>query len=95
MDFNRSIRTQKPSYPKEEGYFKTWSNMTVQSEEDASKSKYIEIVIDTEGDTFQTGILAVQGCIAEKEIQDLIVDTGSPISFARSEEHTSELQSQR
>ena len=36
-------------------------------------------------DTFQTGILAVQGCIAGKEIQDLIVDTGSPVSLVSSQ----------
>ena len=30
VDLNWSIRTLKPYYPKENGDFKTWSNMTVQ-----------------------------------------------------------------
>ena len=85
VDFNRSIRTPKLYYPKENGDFKTWSNMTVRLEEDASKSNDDDMVFDTEGDTFQTEILAVRGCIAEKEIQDLIVNTGSPVSLVRSQ----------
>ena len=55
--------------------------MTVQSGEDASKSNIDGMVLATGGDTFKTRILAVQGCIAGKEIQDLIVDTGSPVSL--------------
>ena len=82
---NRSIRTAKPYYHKKDGDIKTWSNMTVKLEEDASKSNDDEMVLDTEGDTFQTEILAVQGCIAGQEIQDLIVDTGSPVSFVSSQ----------
>ena len=39
VDLNRSIQTPKPYYPKEDGDFITWSNMTVHSEVDASKSK--------------------------------------------------------
>ena len=85
MDLSRLIRTPKPLYPKESGDFKTWSNMTVQSEEDASKSNDDVLLLATEGDTFQTGILAVQGCIAGKEIQDLIVNTGSPVSLVSSQ----------
>ena len=37
VNLNRSIRTVKPSYPKRDGDFKTWSNVVVQSENDASK----------------------------------------------------------
>ena len=43
------------------------------------------MIIDTDEDTYQTGILAVKGCIAGKEIQDVIVDTGSPVSFVSSQ----------
>ena len=50
--------------------------MTVYSENDASKLNDDGMVLDTGEDTFQAGILAVQGCISGKEIQDLIVDTG-------------------
>ena len=85
VDLNRSIRTPKPLYPKDNGDFQTWSNIIVQSEEDASKSNDDVLVLATGGDTFQTGILAVQGCIAGKEIQDLIVDTGSPVSLVSSQ----------
>ena len=85
LDLNRSIRTPKTLYPKEDGDFQAWNNITVQSEEDASKSNDDLLVLATGGDTFQTGILAVQGCIAGKEIQDLIVDTGSPVSLVSSQ----------
>ena len=85
VDLNCSIRTPKPYYPKEDGDFKTWSNMTVQSENDASKSNDDGMVLETGEDTFQTGILAVQGCISGKKIQDLIVDTGSPVSLVSSQ----------
>ena len=43
------------------------------------------MVFDTDGDTFQTCILAVKGCIAGIEIKDLIVDTGSPVSLVSSQ----------
>ena len=76
MDINRSILTPKPLYPKDDGDLQTWSNITVQSEQDASKSNDNVLVLATGGDTFQTGILAVQGYIAGKEIQDLIVILG-------------------
>ena len=59
--------------------------MTAQSEEDASKSTDDKMVLPTGGDTFQTGILAVQSCIATKVIQDLVVDTGSPVSLLSSQ----------
>ena len=85
VDLNRSIRTQMPYYLKEDGDFKMWNNMTVQSEKDASKSNDDGLVLAREGDTFQTGILAVQGCIAGKEIQDIIVYTGSPVSLVSSQ----------
>ena len=57
----------------------------MQSEQDASKSNDDVLVLSTEGDTFKTGILAVQGCIAGKEIEDLIVETGSPVSLVSSQ----------
>ena len=63
VEQNRSIRTPKPYYPKEDGDIKTWKNMAVQSDKDESKSNNDEMVFATEGDTFQTGILAVQSCI--------------------------------
>ena len=85
VELKRSIRTPKPQYPKDTGEFTTWSNITTQSEEDASKSNNNKIVLATKGDTFQTGILAVLGCIAGKEIQDLIVDIGSPVSRVSSQ----------
>ena len=59
--------------------------MKTQLDEDESESKDDKQVLTAEGDTFQTGILAVQGCIGEKEIQDLIVDTGSPVSLVSSQ----------
>ena len=76
---NRSIRTPKPYYSKEDGDMK--SNMNTQPDEDVSESKDDKQVLTAEGDTFQTEILAVQGCIAGKTIHDLIVDTGSPVSL--------------
>ena len=55
--------------------------MTVHLKKDASKSNDNEMVFDTEEDTFQIEIFAVQGCITKKEIQELFVDTGSLISL--------------
>ena len=85
VKLNGSIRPPKPFYPKEDGDIKTWTNMTVQSEEDASKSTDDVMVLATGGDTFQTVILVVQGCSAGIEIQDLIVDSKSAVSIVSSE----------
>ena len=59
--------------------------MTVQLKENASKSNDNEMVLDIDWDTFQTEILAVQNCIARKEIQYLFMDNGSPVSLVSSQ----------
>ena len=70
VELNRSILTQKPYYPNKDGDFKTWSNMTMQSEktqENRMTTKWFSI---QKGDVQKTRILAVQGCIVGKEIKD-------------------------
>ena len=84
VELNRSIRTSQPYYPKKDNDFKTGSNIKTQPDEDESESKDDKQIFTAEGHTFQTGILAVQGCIGGKEIQDLIVDTGSAVSIVSS-----------
>ena len=85
VEQNRSIRTPKPYYPKKDNDFKTWSNMKIKRKEDESESKNDRQVLTAEKCMFQTGILAVQGCIEGKTIQDLIVDTGSAVSLVSSQ----------
>ena len=85
MEQNRSIRTPKPYYPKKDNNFKTWSNMKIQPKEDESESKNGGQVLTAETNTFQTGILAVQGCIEGKEIHYLILDTESAVSYVSSQ----------
>ena len=58
--------------------------MIVQSEEDDSESSDDGMVLSTGGDACQTGILAVLGRIAGKEVEDLIVDTMSAVSLLSS-----------
>ena len=59
--------------------------MIVQSDEDDSESNDDGMVLTGGRDAFQTGILAVQGRIARKEVEDLIVDTGSAVSLVSSQ----------
>ena len=61
------------------------SNMIVQSDENDSESSDDGMVLTGGGDACQTGILAVQGRIAGKEVEDLIVDTGSAVSLVSSQ----------
>ena len=61
------------------------SNMIVQSDEDDKESSDDGMVLTTGGDACQTGILAVLGRIAGKEVEDLIVDTGSAVSLVSSQ----------
>ena len=59
--------------------------MIVQSDEDDSESSDDGMVLTGGGDASQTGILAVKACIAGREIEDLIVDTGSAVSLVSSQ----------
>ena len=61
------------------------SNIIVQSDEDDSESSDDGMVLTTKRDVCQTGILAVQGRIAGKAVEDLIVDTGSAVSLVSSQ----------
>ena len=85
VELHRPILSSKPYYFKIDNDFKTYSNITVQSNKDANKSTDYGMFLAKGRDTFKTGILAVQGCIAGNEIQDLIVDTGSPVSVVSSQ----------
>ena len=55
--------------------------MIVQSDEDDSESNDNGMVLAAGKDTCQTGILAVNACIGKREIEDVIVDTGSTVSL--------------
>ena len=55
--------------------------MSVQSDEDDNESSDDGMVLTTGGDACQTGMLAVLGQIAKKELEDLIVKTGSAVSL--------------
>ena len=60
--------------------------MIVLSNEDESDSDDEGMVLAAGGgDTCQTGILAVNAWIAGKEIEDLIMDTGSAVSLVSSQ----------
>ena len=61
------------------------SNMIVQSDEDDSESSDDGMVLTTGRDACERGILAVLGRIAGKEVEDLIVDTGSAVSLVSSQ----------
>ena len=81
VDFNRWIQTSNPYNLKKDCDFKTWSNMKIQLEEDENESINDRQVLAARGDTFQSRIFAVQGCIAGIETQDLIVDTSNAVSI--------------
>ena len=55
------------------------SNIIVQSDENDSESNDDGMVFTEGGDTCQTRNLAVKACIGGKEVEDLIVDTGSSV----------------
>ena len=57
------------------------NNMIVQSDEEESDASDDGMVLVGSGGNCQTGILAVKGEIAGKEIEDIIVDSGSAISL--------------
>ena len=59
--------------------------MIVQSDEDESDSNDDGMVLAAGEDTYQTGVLAVEACIAGNEIEDLIVDSGSAVSLVSSQ----------
>ena len=70
--FNNTSK-DKPKLPQ--------NNMIVESDEDEPDQHDNGMVLVGNEDTCQAAILAVQGMIAGKEVEDLIVDTGSAISL--------------